>query len=87
MCMASSRLQALGAGGKAALPLAVGLVPFMLIYGVVMHAAGYAPLVAQAMTLLVFAGAQVVAAQLLLAGAPGMLIIATCATMNLRYAL
>lgn len=77
----------MGAGGKAALPLAVSLVPFMLIYGVVMHAAGYAPLLAQAMTLLVFAGSQVVAAQLLLAGVPGLLIIATCVTMNLRYAL
>src|SRR5690242_20463640 len=63
MCMLSPRLRALGAGGKAALPLALGLVPFMLIYGVVMHAAGYTPLVAQAMTLLVFAGSQVVAAQ------------------------
>lgn len=87
MRMASPRLQALGAGGKAALPLALGLVPFMLSYGAMMHAAGYAPLVAQAMTLLVFAGAQVVAAQLLLAGAPGALIVVTCAMMNLRYAL
>lgn len=87
MWMLSPRLRALGAGGKAALPLALGLVPFMLIYGVVMHAAGYPPLLAQAMTLLVFAGSQVVAAQLLLAGVPGALIVVTCAIMNLRYAL
>lgn len=87
MSMASPRRQALGAGGKAALPLALGLVPFMTIYGVVMHAAGYAPLLAQAMTVFVFAGSQVVAAQLLLAGVPGALIVVTCAIMNLRYAL
>ena len=87
MCRMSPRFQALGTGGKAALPLAVGLVPFMMIYGVVMHTAGYSPLLAQAMTLLVFAGSQVVAAQLLLAGVPGVLIVATCVTMNLRYAL
>jgi 4-azaleucine resistance transporter AzlC len=87
MPMASPGLRTLLAGGKAALPLALGLVPFMLMYGVVMHAAGYAPLVAQVMTLLVFAGSQVVMAQLLLAGVPGVLIVATCVTMNLRYAL
>jgi 4-azaleucine resistance transporter AzlC len=83
----SPTLREMGAGGKAALPLALGLVPFMTIYGVLMHAAGYAPLVAQAMTLLVFAGSQFVTAQLLLAGTPGTVIIATCTMMNLRYAL
>src|SRR5262249_11505622 len=80
-------LRELGAGGKAALPLALGLVPFMTIYGVLMQRGGYAPLIGQAMTLLVFAGSQFVAAQLLLARAPGAVIIATCTMMNLRYAL
>jgi predicted branched-subunit amino acid permease len=59
----------------------------MTIYGVLMHTARYAPPVAQAMTLLVFAGSQFVAAQLLLASVPGSVIIATCTIMNLHYAL
>ena len=77
----------LGAGVKAALPLALSIVPFMAIFGVLMHAGGFSPLIAQAMSVLVFAGAQLVAAQMLLAGAPAALIVATVATMNARHLL
>ena len=77
----------LGAGVKAALPLALSIVPFMAIFGVLMHAGGFSPLVAQAMSVLVFAGAQLVAAQMLVAGAPAALIVATVATMNARHLL
>ncbi len=51
------------AGLKAALLLAVGIVPFMLIYGVLARVAGLTPVEAQAMTLFVFSGAQLVAAR------------------------
>jgi predicted branched-subunit amino acid permease len=82
-----ARLRAYVAGFKAALPLAVGIVPFMLIYGVLARAAGLTPLEAQAMTLLVFSGAQLVAAQMLVGGAPGLMIVAAGAMMNLRHAI
>jgi predicted branched-subunit amino acid permease len=83
----SARLVEWVAGSKAALPLAVGIVPFMLIYGVLAHAASLSPVEAQAMTLLVFSGAQLVAAQMLVAGAPATMIVAAGATMNVRHTL
>lgn len=82
-----ARLREYVAGSKAALPLAVGIVPFMLIYGVLARAAGLTPVEAQAMTLLVFSGAQLVAAQMLVGGAPGVVIVSAGATMNLRHAI
>jgi predicted branched-subunit amino acid permease len=82
-----ARLSEYVAGCKAALPLAVGIVPFMLIYGVLAHAAGLTLVEAQAMTLLVFSGAQLVAAQMLVGGAAGVVIVAAGATMNLRHAI
>jgi predicted branched-subunit amino acid permease len=81
------RLREYIAGLQAALPLAVGIVPFMLIYGVLARAAGLTPVEAQAMTLFVFSGAQLVAAQMLVGGAPGVIIVAAGATMNLRHAI
>ncbi|HEY7123760.1 MAG TPA: hypothetical protein VH540_07380 [Ktedonobacterales bacterium] len=47
MGVVAPALREMRAGGKAALPLALGLVPFMTIYGVVMHAAGYSSLAAR----------------------------------------
>src|SRR5579885_3110191 len=82
-----ARLREYIAGLKAALPLAVGIVPFMLIYGVLTRAAGLTPVEAQAMTLFVFSGAQLVAAQMLVGGAPGVVIVTAGATMNLRHAI
>lgn len=87
MDMTSSPSGELLAGARAALPLALGIVPFMTLYGVVMHAAGFSPWLAQAMSLLVFAGAQLVAAQMLLAGAPAALIVVTGSLLNARHAL
>ena len=83
----TSPARELGAGLKAALPLALSIVPFMAIFGVLMHAGGFSPLVAQAMSVLVFAGSQLVAAQMLLGGAPAAMIVATGATMNARHLL
>lgn len=85
--MSTSPARELGAGLKAALPLALSIVPFMTIFGVLMHAGGFSPLIAQAMSVLVFAGSQLVAAQMLLGGAPAALIVATGATMNARHLL
>jgi predicted branched-subunit amino acid permease len=75
------------AGSKAALPLALGIVPMMLIYGVLARAAGLSPVEAQAMTLLVFSGAQLVAAQMLVGGTPAAMIVAAGVTMNVRHTL
>jgi predicted branched-subunit amino acid permease len=73
------------AGSKAALPLAVGIAPMMLIYGVLARAAGLSSVEAQAMTVLVFSGAQLVAVQMLVGGTPAALIVAAGTTMNVRH--
>ena len=64
----------------------LGIVPFGIITGVAMVASGIAPLVAMLMSLLVFAGASMVAsAQLLVSGAPALLIVFTTLVINLRF--
>jgi len=79
------RLGELLLGVRAALPVAASLVPFLLVYGVLAHAVGLSLLETMALAVLVFSGAQLVAAQMLLAGAPGVLIFAAGATMNARH--
>jgi predicted branched-subunit amino acid permease len=64
----------------------LGIVPFGIITGVAMVASGIPPLVAMLMSLLVFAGASMVAsAQLLASGAPALLIVFTTLVINLRF--
>jgi predicted branched-subunit amino acid permease len=64
----------------------LGIVPFGVITGVAMVASGIAPLAAMAMSLIVFAGASMVAsAQLLAANAPAALIVAATLIINLRF--
>jgi predicted branched-subunit amino acid permease len=64
----------------------LGIVPFGVITGVAMVASGIPPLVAMLMSLLVFAGASMVAsAQLLASGAPALLIVFTTLVINLRF--
>jgi 4-azaleucine resistance transporter AzlC len=59
-----------------------------MIYGVLALAAGIPPLPAQAMSVIVFGGSsQFIAAQLVGAGAPGLVIVLTIAIVNLRHAL
>ena len=71
---------------RASLPVLLGIVPFGIITGVAMVASGIPPLVAMAMSLLVFAGASMVAsAQLLGSGAPAVLIVFTTLVINLRF--
>jgi predicted branched-subunit amino acid permease len=64
----------------------LGVAPFGVITGVAMVASGITPLAAMLMSLLVFAGASMVAsAQLLAAGSPAALVILATAFINLRF--
>jgi predicted branched-subunit amino acid permease len=66
------------AGITAELPILLGGIPFGIVYGVVALAAGLTAWQAQAMSAIVFAGsAQFITAQLVGAGAPGLVIIIT----------
>jgi predicted branched-subunit amino acid permease len=63
-----------------------GIVPFGVICGVAMVASGIAPAVAMLMSLVVFAGASMVAsAQLLASGTPALLIVLATFFINLRF--
>ncbi len=76
------------AGIKAVLPLLIGAAPFGLIYGVVATGAGVPAAAAQAMSVLVFAGAaQFIAVGLLDVGAPGATVLLTAFVVNLRHVL
>lgn len=76
------------AGIKAELPIAVGVTPFGLIYGVLALAAGLPPALAQAMSAIVFAGsAQFIGVQLIGAGAATAVLWFTTAIVNLRHML
>jgi predicted branched-subunit amino acid permease len=79
-----ARWSALLAGMGATLPLALGIVPYMAIYGVLAGAL-LAPAQAQVMTLLVFAGAQLPAVQLLHGGSPLLLAGLSLIVLNLRH--
>jgi len=64
----------------------LGIVPFGVITGVAMVASGIPPLVAMLMSVIVFAGASMVAsAQLLASNAPALLIVFTTLVINLRF--
>ncbi len=76
------------AGLKATGPILIGAAPFGVIYGVLAIGAGIPVILAQAISLIIFAGsAQFVAAQLIGAGASGLVIVLTTVVINLRHAL
>jgi 4-azaleucine resistance transporter AzlC len=76
------------AGMKAELPIAVGVVPFGMIYGVLALAAGVPPLLALAMSSIVFAGsAQFIAVQLISVASPAAILLSTTFIVNLRHLL
>jgi 4-azaleucine resistance transporter AzlC len=76
----------LRAGARATLPVLLGIVPFGVITGVAMVASGIPPPVAMLMSVIVFAGASMVAsAQLLASNAPALLIVFTTLVINLRF--
>ena len=63
-----------------------GIVAFGVITGVAMVASGIAPAVAMLISIVVFAGASMVAAaQLLASGTPALLVVATTLFINLRF--
>ena len=75
-------------GLYAVAPLALGSIPFGLIYGVLAVKAGLSPELAIAVSAIVFAGsAQFMITQLVTAGTPGLLIVVSVMTINLRHAL
>ena len=76
------------AGLTAVAPMLAGAIPFGLIYGVLAVKAGIAPLLAIAISSIVFAGsAQFMITQLVAAATPGALIVLSVAIINLRHAL
>lgn len=76
------------AGVRAEFPLLIGVFPFGLIYGTLALGAGLAPLEAQMMSSIVFAGsAQFITTQLVRDAAPGLIIVLTIAVVNLRHML
>ncbi|HRQ37607.1 MAG TPA: AzlC family ABC transporter permease [Chloroflexota bacterium] len=84
----SPRQAELWAGVKSQLPIALGVIPFGLIYGVVALAAGLTPAQAQAMSAIVFAGsAQFIGAELMGKGAPLPVLWLTTFVVNVRHVL
>ena len=76
------------AGVRDELPIVVGVVPFGMIYGALAVGAGMPPAVAQAASIVIFAGsAQFLTAQLVGIGAPAVVIIASAVIVNLRHLL
>ncbi len=76
------------AGLKAELPIAIGVIPFGMIYGVLASSAGLPASAAQAMSVIIFAGsAQFIAAQLFSTSTPALIIVLTVGVVNLRHVL
>jgi predicted branched-subunit amino acid permease len=66
-------------------PMLIGIVPFGMVCGVGAITAGASPLAALAMSMIMFSGAaQIVATQLLAAGAPFAVIVLSCLVVSLR---
>ena len=75
-------------GVKAELPIALGVFPFGIIYGVIALSAGLSPAQAQAMSSIVFAGsAQFIGAELMGVGTPITVIWLTTFVVNIRHML
>lgn len=73
-------------GARDMLPMTVGLIPFGVVCGVGALAAGASPVAALAMSMIMFSGAaQIIAAQLLSAGAPFAVIVLSCFVISLRF--
>jgi 4-azaleucine resistance transporter AzlC len=78
----------LWAGVRSELPIALGVIPFGLIYGVLALAAGLTPAQGQAMSAVVFAGsAQFIGAQLMGVGTPLSVLWLTTFVVNVRHVL
>ncbi len=85
--MTTSR-QEFFAGVRAELPLQVGVVPFGFIYGALAIQLGVPISIAQAMSSIIFGGSsQFIAAPLIVAQTPALILILTVFVVNLRHAL
>jgi predicted branched-subunit amino acid permease len=74
------------AGFAEMLPACVGLIPFGVVCGVGAATAGASWLAALGMSAIIFSGAaQILAGQLLAAGAPLLVIVLTCFVLGLRF--
>jgi len=82
----SERKSSFYAGARATLPVLLAVIPFGIITGVAMVASGIPPTMAMLMSIVVFAGASMVAsAQLLASNAPIVLVVVTTLVINLRF--
>jgi len=76
------------AGIRAELPLMVGVAPFGFIYGALAAQLGLPISLAQAMSAIIFGGSsQFIAAPLIVAGTPALILVLTVFAVNLRHAL
>jgi 4-azaleucine resistance transporter AzlC len=76
------------AGIRSELPIALGVIPFGMIYGVIALAAGLTQVQAQAMSVIVFAGsAQFIGAELIGLGTPIPIVWLTTFVVNVRHSL
>jgi branched chain amino acid efflux pump len=67
-------------------PVLIGIVPFGMVCGIGAIAAGVSPLATMAMSAIMFSGAaQIIASQLLAAGAPLLVIVLSCLVVGLRF--
>lgn len=86
MKLSREEVSALREGALAAVPLLVGIIPWGIVAGVAMVAAGLSKVQAAAMGVIVFAGsAQLAVLPLLVAKAPLWVMFATGLAVNLRY--
>jgi predicted branched-subunit amino acid permease len=72
-------------GARDIAPMLFGIVPFGMVCGIGALAAGASPIAALAMSMIMFSGAaQIIAVQLLAAGAPFAVILLSCLVVSLR---
>jgi predicted branched-subunit amino acid permease len=84
MCTHFSR-PAFFEGARDIAPMLIGIVPFGIVCGIGAIAAGASPVAALAMSMIMFSGAaQIIAVQLLSAGAPFAVILLSCLVVSLR---
>jgi predicted branched-subunit amino acid permease len=85
--MSSPRSEFLS-GLKAELPIALSVIPFGMIYGVLALDAGLPDSATQAMSAIIFAGSsQFISTQLFSQSAPGLIIVISVGVVNLRHLL
>jgi len=72
-------------GARDIAPMMLGIIPFGIVCGIGAIAAGASPIAALAMSMIMFSGAaQIIATQLLAAGAPFAVILLSCLVVSLR---